>query len=115
MQKLYPREYVVRYIEALCYILKYNDIATIGKLFLLASPRLRFCLPVQVSGFLVWSAVLCDCLLCGSVQGFAFSRLLVWSGFWSGPAYERAKRACIAKRIAFPTKPTRCGFDNIYE
>jgi hypothetical protein len=28
--------------------------------------------------------------------------------------YERAKRACIAKRIAFPTKPTRHGIDNIY-
>ena len=55
MQKLYPREYIVRYIEVLCYILKYNDIAAMEKLFLLASPRLCFCLPVQVSGFLVWS------------------------------------------------------------
>jgi len=48
------------------------------------------------------------------VHGSGFSPGLVWLGLWSGPVYERAQRACIAKRIAFLTKPTRGGIDNIY-
>ena len=70
----------VRYIEVWGSILKYIDIATMGKLILLASPRACFCFAFRVSGFLVWSTVLCDCVCCVSVQGLAFSQGLVWSG-----------------------------------
>jgi hypothetical protein len=49
-------------------------------------------------------------------------RSAVWSLVWSlvpvlalvWSPYERAQRACIAKRIAFLTRPTRGGTDNIY-
>ena len=95
-------------------ILKYIDIATMGNWFLLASPRLCFCFAVQVSGFLVWSTVLCDCACCVSVQGLVFSQgLVVRTGLVVLCVCER-QRACIAKRIAFLTKPTRHCFDNIY-
>ena len=43
---------VVRYMEVKSSILTYKRIPQLGKLFLLASPRLCFCFTVQVYRFL---------------------------------------------------------------
>ena len=74
-------------------------------LILLASPRLCFCFAFRVSGFLVWSTVLCDCVCCVSVQGLAFSQgLVVRTGLVVLCVSERQRAAysiCILSPVLF--------------